>query len=161
MPPPSNNFSFLAAQGTTVVNVHQGNTVNPWINYPYLTNGAMGAAAGAAQALGMRFSIYNTMRELSNRCAETYVMRALGEAWVEGGGEQGADWLKEHVGGDFLYAWSTPIPPDSSSNSSQMPVLDAAMRVVALSRWNNYYVEGIQQMMRDFSLDGIYVSGGV
>ena len=28
------------------------------------------------------------------------------------------------------------------------------MRVVALSRWNNYYVEGVQQMMRDFSLDG-------
>ena len=31
------------------------------------------------------------------------------------------------------------------------------MRVVALSRWNNYYVEGIQQMMRDFGLDGIYL----
>jgi len=31
------------------------------------------------------------------------------------------------------------------------------MRVVALSRWNNYYVEGVQQMMRDFQVDGLYL----
>lgn len=155
---PPLNYSFLAASGATVVNVHQGNAVNPWINYPYLTNPAMGAAAAACHALGMRFSIYNTMRELSNRCAETYVLRALGETYVGGSGAQGADWLKEHVGADFAAAWSTPIPAlDNSSSSAGGRVLDAAMRVVALSRWNNYYVEGIQQMTRDFALDGIYL----
>ena len=148
---PPLNYTFLAASGATVLNVHQGNVVNPWINYPYLTNEAMGAAAAACHALGMRFSIYNTMRELSNRCAETYVLKALGETYVEGSGAQGADWLKEHVATDFLPAWSTPIPQLGGQ------VLDAAMRVVALSRWNNYYVEGIQQMARDFALDGIYL----
>jgi hypothetical protein len=112
----------------------------------------MRGAADACQALGMRFSIYNTMRELSNRCVETFAMRALGEAYVPGSGGSGSDWLKEHVGAGFLPAWSNPIPGLGNGF-----VLDAAMRVVALSRWNNFYVEGIQQMMRDFNLDGIYL----
>ena len=148
------NYSFLASQGATVVNVHQGNAVNPYINYPYLTNALMNATSAEVHALGMRFSIYNTMRELSNRCAETFAMRALGEAYVPGGGgaPAGADWLKEHVGADFLAGWSTPLVGMGDGF-----VTDAAMRVVALSRWNNYYVEGIQQMTRDFALDGIYL----
>ena len=148
------NYSFLAEHGATVVNMHQGNVINPFINYPFLTNDLMRAAAAEVQALGMRYSVYNTMRELSNRCAETFAMRAMGDGFVPGGGAggPGADWLKEHVGSDFLSAWSTPIP--GAGNGF---VVDAAMRVVALSRWNNYYVEGIQQMMRDFGLDGVYL----
>ena len=144
------NYSFLAEQGASVVNMHQGNVVNPFINYPYLTNELMNSTAAQCQALGMKYSIYNTMRELSNRCVETFAMLAFEETYVNGDGQSGADWLKEHVGNDFLPAWSTPIPIGPF-------VLDAAMRVVALSRWNNFYVEGIQQMMRDFNLDGIYL----
>ena len=34
---------------------------------------------------------------------------------------------------------------------------DAAIKVKALSRWNNYYVEGIRQMIDDFDYDGIYL----
>jgi hypothetical protein len=147
------NYTFLAEQGATVVNMHQGNVINPWINYPYLTNELMNATAAAVHELGMRFSVYNTMRELSNRCSELFAMHALQEVLVPGGdGSSGADWLKEHLEGGFLSAWSTPIPQLGSGF-----VLDAAVRVVALSRWNNYYVEGIQQMMRDFQLDGIYL----
>lgn len=112
----------------------------------------MRAAAGAVQALGMRFSIYNTMRELSNRCEEMFALRAFGETFVPGGDGPGADWLREHLGSDFLSAWSTPV-----AGLGDGFVLDAAIRVVALSRWNNFYVEAVQQMMRDFALDGIYL----
>lgn len=31
------NYSQLAADGVTVVNMHQGNEINPWINYPVTT----------------------------------------------------------------------------------------------------------------------------
>jgi hypothetical protein len=148
------NYTFLAENGATVVNMHQGNIVNPWINYPFLTNDVMGETSSALHNLGVRFSIYNTMRELSNRCAETFAMRAMGDGYVPGGSAPGSDWLREHVASDFLSAWSTPVPGAGGGNQF---VMDAAMRVLALSRWNNYYVEGVQQMMRDFELDGIYL----
>ena len=148
------NYTFLAENGATVVNMHQGNVINPWINYPYLTNNVMEQTSSALHDLGVRYSIYNTMRELSNRCAETFAMRAMGDAYVPGGNAPGSDWLREHVATDFLSAWSTPVPGAGGGNDF---VMDAAMRVVALSRWNNYYTEGVQQMMRDFNLDGIYL----
>jgi hypothetical protein len=148
------NYTFLAENGATVVNMHQGNIINPFINYPYLTNDQMNETSFEIHSLGMKFSIYNTMRELSNRCAETFAMRAMGDCYVPGGNAPGADWLREHVASNFLSAWSTPLPSDDGGETF---VLDAAMRVVALSRWNNYYVEGVQQMMRDFEVDGIYL----
>ena len=46
--------------------MHQGNAINPWINYPYETNTLMRAAADACHAAGMKFKVYNTMRELSS-----------------------------------------------------------------------------------------------
>ena len=39
------NYSFLAANGATVVNMHQGNGINPWINYPYKTKSLMADAS--------------------------------------------------------------------------------------------------------------------
>ena len=57
---------------------------NPWINYPYETNVLMKAAASACHALGLKFKIYNTMRELSNRCREVFAMRSLNETYVVG-----------------------------------------------------------------------------
>ena len=39
------NYSFLASQGASVINVHQGNVVNPYINYPFLTNDLMNATS--------------------------------------------------------------------------------------------------------------------
>lgn len=65
------NFTAIAAGGATIVNLHQGNVLNPWINYPYLTNTLMAQASKACHAAGMKFKIYNTMRELSYKARET------------------------------------------------------------------------------------------
>jgi hypothetical protein len=51
------NYTQLAEAGATVVNIHQGNTQNPWINYPYLTNDLLREAADECHSLGMRYSI--------------------------------------------------------------------------------------------------------
>ena len=58
--------------------------MNPWINYPYATNRLMKLAADACHENGMKFKVYNTMRELSNRCRELWAMRALRETYVSG-----------------------------------------------------------------------------
>ena len=77
------NYTFLAEQGATVANMHQGNGINPWINYPYLTNSLMRDAAQQCHAAGLKFKIYNTMRELSNRNRELFAMMALNETFTQ------------------------------------------------------------------------------
>jgi hypothetical protein len=63
----------------------------------------------------------------------------------------GADWLQEHLRNDYLAAWSNPIHHTS-------PALeDAGVRVMAMSRWNNYYSQGILQAQREYQAAGIYL----
>ena len=124
------NYTELAQAGVTVVNIHQGNVLNPWINYPFRTNALLKSAADACHALGMRFSVYNTVRELSNRCHELHAMLMLNDTQrmiVDGVGG-GADWLQEHLRQDYLAAWSNPIHHTSPA------VQDAGVRVMAM-RW--------------------------
>ena len=132
----------------------------------------MKSVAAQCHALGIKFKIYNTMRELSNRCRELWAMRALNETYVTSGAPytdqpDGADWLKEHVQTDFIKAWSNPVQnlyPGSAGPDQSVPQWlnddreqDAAIKVKALSRWNNYYVEGLRQLIDDTSYDGIYL----
>ena len=174
---PSSDYSEFANATVTVINMHQGNEINPWINYPYLTNAAMKQASDTCHKLGMKYSVYNTMRELSDRCREYFPMLSLNETFVGGAGG-GADWLQEHLHSGYMPAWSSMVRHagiaqhtstrsiDSSTRASIVPnpdpsegarLQDAAIRVRALSRWNNYYVAGIAQIMKDYGADGVYL----
>lgn len=77
-------------------------------------------------------------------------MRSFHETYVEGPvvQEDAADWLQEHLGGNFQKAWSNPMltPYDKSADLWWSQQQDAAIKVKALSRWNNYYVEGTRQV---------------
>jgi hypothetical protein len=128
-----------------------------------LTNDAMKYAADACHKLGMQYSVYNTMRELSDRCTEYFPMLSFNETLVPGAGG-GADWLQEHIRTGYLPAWSNPVPPAMDTATVPNPdplegsrLQDAGMRVKALSRWNNYYIAGLRQIMRDYGADGIYL----
>eukprot|EP01050_Picozoa_sp_SAG11_P004903 SAG11_NODE_326_length_10708_cov_6.937035_4_plen_1050_part_00 len=54
---PGGDYTQYKNASVTVINMHQGNQINPWINYPYLTNAAMKYAADTVQNLGMKFSV--------------------------------------------------------------------------------------------------------
>jgi hypothetical protein len=91
-------------------------------------------------------------------------MLSFNETLVSGIGG-GADWLQEHIRTGYLPAWSNPVPitstdPKAVPNPDPLEgvfLQDAGMRVKALSRWNNYYVAGLRQIMRDYGADGIYL----
>ena len=68
-----------------------------------MTNPAMKYAADTVHSLGMKYSVYNTMRELSDRCMELFPMISMNETLVQGPGG-GADWLQEHLRQGFLPA---------------------------------------------------------
>lgn len=136
--------------GATIINVHQGNELNPYINYPFLAVDKLSAYVNEAHGLGLKVKIYYTVRELSNHVAEMYALRSLGdEVFVDGPGGGGA-WLREHLVSHYTPAWHETLSTGE---------VDAAIATAGLSRWHNYYLEGLAWMLGNVEIDGLYLDG--
>ncbi|HOW84526.1 MAG TPA: DUF6067 family protein [Candidatus Aminicenantes bacterium] len=135
----------VAAAGANVVNVHHATAVNPYINYPFLRVPEMKAYVDDAHRRGFKVKIYDTVRELSNRAPELFALRSLGHEIFSPGPGGGYAWLQEHLGGDYIAAWFVP------------DLKDAAIINSGLSRWHNYYVEGLDWLARNVGIDGLYL----
>ena len=105
----------------------------------------MKAYVDAAHARGMKVKIYYTVREISNRAPELWALRSLGHEVFSGGPGGGWAWLQEHVGGDYIGGWFVP------------EIQDAALVTSGISRWHNYYVEGLDWLARNVGIDGLYL----
>ena len=139
------NIDTIKATGATVINIHHGTPINPYINYPFIAHDAMKAYIDEAHKKGLKVKIYNTVRELSNSAYETFAMRSLGHEIYSAGKGGGYSWLQEHVGDDYIAAWYVP------------EVKDAAIVNSGMSRWHNYYVEGMNWLVQNVGIDGIYL----
>jgi hypothetical protein len=135
----------IQATGANVVNVHHATPINPWINYPFLRPAEMKAYVDAAHARGMKVKIYYTVREISNRAPELWALRSLGHEVLSAGPGGGWAWLQEHVGDDYIPGWFVP------------ELQDAALVTSGISRWHNYYVEGLDWLARNVGIDGLYL----
>ncbi len=135
----------IKATGATVINIHHGTPINPYINYPFIAHDAMKAYIDEAHHKGLKVKIYNTVRELSNSAYETFAMRSLGHEIYSPGKGGGYSWLQEHLGDDYIAAWYVP------------EVKDAAIINSGMSRWHNYYVEGMNWLVQNVGIDGIYL----
>jgi len=135
----------VKAAGSTVINIHHANAINPWINYPFIEWRKMKSYIDSAHALDLKVKIYNTVREVSNRAYETFPMRSLGHEIYSPGKGGGYSWLQEHIGDDYIAAWFVPS------------IKDAAIINSGMSRWHNYYVEGMNWLVNNVGIDGIYL----
>jgi len=140
-----NNVDTIKATGATVINIHHGTPINPYINYPFIAHAAMKAYIDSAHDLGLKVKIYNTVRELSNSAYEIYPLRSLGHEVYSTGKGGGYSWLQEHLGSDYIAGWYVP------------EVKDAAVVNSGMSRWHNYYVEGMNWLVNNVGIDGIYL----
>jgi len=140
----------VASTGATIINCHHGNALNPHINYPFLRNDQLAAYVSDAHAKGIKVKIYYTVRELSNFVAELWALRSLGHEVFTGGGGGGHSWLCEHLVSDYGAAWHQALPDGE---------VDAALRTIGLSRWRNYYLEGLSWLIRNVGIDGLYLDG--
>ena len=131
--------------GGTVINIHHANEINPFINYPFLRPNAMKAYIDGAHAKNMKVKIYNTVRELSNSATEIFALRSLGNEIFSKGPGGGYSWLQEHLDQNYIAAWY-------ASNYR-----DAAVVNSGVSRWHNYYVEGLNWLVKNVGIDGLYI----
>lgn len=135
----------IKATGATVVNIHHATPINPWINYPFIEWKKMKGYIDSAHGLGLKVKIYNTVRELSDRAYELFALRSLGDEIYSKGPGGGFSWLQEHLGEDYIPAWFVP------------EIKDAAVINSGMSRWHNYYVEGMNWLVQQVGIDGIYL----
>jgi hypothetical protein len=135
----------IARTGANTINNHHANEVNPYINYPFIHTRQMKEYVDEAHANGMKVKIYNTIRELSNRASEIFAFRSLGEEIFSPGPGGGYSWLQEHLGSNYIAAWFVPR------------LKDAAVINSGMSRWHNYYLEGLNWLVRNIGIDGLYI----
>ena len=139
------NLDSIRATGATVVNIHHATPINPYINYPFIEWKKMKAYIDEAHTKGLKVKIYNTVRELSNRAYELPPLRSLGHEVFSTGKGGGFSWLQEHLDSDYIAAWFVPS------------LKDAAVLNSGMSRWHNYYVEGMNWLTQQVGIDGIYL----
>ena len=130
-------------------NTAKGSNLNPYINYP-IREDLMGTPSlkrfvDLCHAADLKVKLYFTTRELSNRCAELFALKALPEHEVlygdgagsngegGGGGDGGGAWLQEHLGGDYVRT-STRALPWSVAPALLGPSLGHATWAQSLSR---------------------------
>ena len=135
----------VAQSGANTINVHHATDINPYINYPFLRPAEMKAYVDEAHRRGFRVKIYDTIRELTNRAPELFALRSLGAEIFSHGPGGGYSWLQEHFAGDYIAAWFVP------------QLKDAAVINSGMSRWHNFYVEGLDWLARNIGIDGLYL----
>ena len=131
--------------GANVINIHHGTDINPYINYPFIATKEMKDYIDKAHQEGLKVKIYNTVREVSNRMYELYPVRSLGHEVFSPGKGGGYSWLQEHLHKDYIAAWYVP------------EFKDAAIINSGMNRWHNYYVEGMNWLVDNIGIDGIYL----
>ncbi len=135
----------IAAAGANVVNVHHATDINPYINYPFFRPAQMKAYVDDAHRRGMKVKIYYTVRELTNRAPELFTLLSLGHEVLAPGPGGGPPWLREHLEQDYIAGWYVP------------ELQDAALVTSGVSRWHNFYVEGLAWLVKNVGIDGLYI----
>ncbi|HLP58560.1 MAG TPA: glycoside hydrolase domain-containing protein, partial [Candidatus Deferrimicrobium sp.] len=135
----------IAAAGANTVNVHHATEINPFINYPFMRAKEMKAYIDEAHQRNMKVKIYYTVRELSNIAPELFMLRSLGDEVLAYGPGGGFAWLQEHLGDNYIPGWLVP------------ELKDAAVINSGVSRWHNYYVEGLNWLLENVGIDGLYI----
>jgi len=135
----------IANAGANIINVHHATEINPYINYPFLRLEKMKAYTDDAHSRGMKVKIYYTIRELSNRAAELFALKSLGSEIFTDGPGGGYSWLQEHLRPGYIAGWFVP------------ELKDAAVINSGMSRWHNYYIEGLAWLCQHAGIDGLYI----
>ncbi len=135
--------------GIKIINVHHANPVNPYINYPFVAVDSMKNFVSKWHKNGLKVKIYYTIRELTNQTPEIWALRSLGDEVLGGGSGGGYPWLREHYVENYTTQWFTPI--------TGYEACDAAVITSGRSRWYNYYIEGLNWLVKNVDIDGLYL----
>ena len=150
--------------GANVINVHHSKALNPFINYPYLdeTVEDFKEFIQKAHEKHLKVKPYYTTREITVNSPEFWALWSLqGEVIFPGPGKDvrtvihknGPDsWLVKNLGKNFIPAWVQPLTVGKLAGSTDLSVITTPD-----TRWNNFYLGGLDWMVKNIHIDGIYI----
>lgn len=160
--PPAYKYDLNEIKTANVINVHHGNDLNPYINYPFFEDEALSNFINKAHNKGVRVNVYYTLRELTVFLPELKALIDLdGEIFVKPEKEietpflwqaENHKWVRENVGENLIPAWRQVLNGEKYKGE-----YDSAIITDGQSRLCNFYVEGVKQLMDRIDIDGIYV----
>lgn len=145
--------------GLNYVNLHHGTELHPFINYPFIETQSLKHLVQYAEYINIGVNVYYTVREHSNHMAEVFAYKALGDeiifrksgdghSWWKGVPE----WLTEYFGNEILPAWRVYYKHGKYKGDA-----DISFIVHPDSRLDNYYIEGLDWLIKNIGIKGIYI----
>lgn len=167
-------------EGANYVNLHHATKLNPYINFPFLGDDKLKPYADKLHKRGQKLKLYYTCRELSVNLPELWMLRSLkDEVFIVDRGflplskkpwsEQeshfiraGSPWVGEHLVDGYRSRWQSIVKRDDHEHVDQLwHERDCSIATQGLSRWHNYYLEGVKWLAskQSVELDGLYLDG--
>lgn len=155
------NLAKAKDYGCNILNIHHGNDLYPYINYPFYEEDAIKDFTKKAHEKDVKVKLYYTIRELSVFLPEFKVFRDMGYeifepinekvktfAWQD----EAKKWIGENIGYDVIPAWRQLL-----SGQKYKDTYDSAIITNGYSRLCNYYVQGLKYLIDELDIDGIYI----
>ncbi|MFV0401827.1 MAG: glycoside hydrolase domain-containing protein, partial [Oscillospiraceae bacterium] len=113
------DLAQVSAKGANVINIHHGNSLNPYINYPFFETERVAELVEECHKNALRLKLYYTVKEITVRTPEFWAFKSLGDeivptTWEIGESFQGSipyadDWLREQLTDGYMTAWRQKV----------------------------------------------------
>jgi hypothetical protein len=150
--------------GANIINIHHAEDIYPFINYPYLDANVkeLRDLVDNAHNENIRLKLYYTTRELTKNLPEFWAFNSLdGEIIFPGPGNESRtainpegpnEWLSENLRENYIPAWFNEIREGKFKGETDLSVITTPD-----SRLNNFYVAGLDWMVQNLGIDGVYI----
>ncbi len=151
--------------GANIINIHHAEDIYPFINYPYLDANVseLKQLVSNAHQENMRIKFYYTTRELTKNLPEFWAFNSLnGEVIFPGPGNDSRTealhpngpniWLIENMKEKYIPAWYNLVKEGKFKGETDISVITTPD-----SRLNNFYIAGLDWMVQNMSIDGVYI----
>ena len=155
------NAKPAAACGANIINIHHANDLNPFINWPFFETEDLQNFVEHCHDESIRVKLYDTVKEITVRQVEFWALMSLNGEIIpttyevgksfQGDVDYADEWFAKYLGKDFMTAWRQRIRKDKYKDEMEASVVAAPM-----SRYNNYFLEGVKWLLENTGMDGLY-----
>jgi hypothetical protein len=150
--------------GANIINIHHAEDIYPFINYPYLDANVpeLKKLVADAHKENLRMKFYYTTREFTKNLPEFRAFNSLnGEVIYPGPGNESRtvinpdgpnEWLVKNLREKYIPAWYNLIKEGKFKGETDLSVITTPD-----SRLNNFYVAGLDWMVQNIGIDGVYI----